>query len=120
MTRVRRTFATQRNDDPHRLELFQFCATDFISDCPAYAKARPVAPSNAKRGDASAQGAAHSNWRRVFAAPLCLAAASSLGFIAAFLWGDIGRYLSGLGIGLPLIVIAWVAPSRLFSRTVPR
>jgi len=58
---------------------------------------------------------AHSNWLRVFAAPLGLAAASSLGFIAAFPWGDIGRYVCWLGIGLPLVVIAWVAPSRLFS-----
>ena len=58
--------------------------------------------------------------QRVFAAPSCLAAASSLGLIAAFLWGDIGRYVYWLGIGLPLIVIAWVVPSRLLSRTVPR
>jgi len=69
----------------------------------------------------SAPGAAHPNWLHVFAAPLCLAAASSVGFVAAFLWGDIGRYLCWVGIGLPLIVIAWLAASRLFSsRTVPR
>jgi hypothetical protein len=81
---------------------------------------RLLAPPNQKRGHVSAPGAAHSNWQRVFAAPLCLAAASGLGFIAAFLWGDIGRYVCWLGIGLPLIVIAWVVPSRLLSRTVPR
>jgi hypothetical protein len=63
---------------------------------------------------------AHSSGLRVFAAPLCLAAASSVGFIAAFLWGDIGRYLCWFGIGSPLVVIAWLAASRLSSRTVPR
>jgi hypothetical protein len=46
------------------------------------------------------------NWRRVFAIPICLAVASSLGFAAAFLFADVGRYLSWLGIGLPIIVIA--------------
>jgi len=67
----------------------------------------------------SAPAVANSNWLRVFAAPLCLAAASGVGFVAAFLWGDIGRYLCWLGIGSPLIVIAWLAAYRLFSRTVP-
>ena len=86
----------------------------------AHAQARPLASPNQKRVDVSAPGAAHSNWQRVFAVPLCLAAASGLGLIAAFLWGDIGRYVCWLGIGLPLIVIAWVVPSRLLSRTVPR
>jgi hypothetical protein len=47
------------------------------------------------------------NCRRVFAIPICLAAASNLGFAAAFLFADVGRYLSWLGIGLPIIVIAW-------------
>jgi len=45
---------------------------------------------------------------------------SSLGFVVAFLWGDIGRYLSWLGIGLPLIVVAWLGASRLLSHAVPR
>jgi hypothetical protein len=45
---------------------------------------------------------------------------SILGFIAAFLWEDIGRYVCWQVIGLPLIVIAWMVSSRLFSRTVPR
>jgi hypothetical protein len=41
--------------------------------------------------------------------PLCLAAASSLGFLAAFVSEGAGRYLCWLGIGLPLVVIAWFA-----------
>jgi hypothetical protein len=85
----------------------------------------------------SAPGAARSDWLRVFTAPSGLAAAgspgfqavldfkqswisSSLGFVVAFLWGDIGRYLSWLGIGLPLIVVAWLGASRLLSHAVPR
>jgi hypothetical protein len=39
--------------------------------------------------------------------------------MAAFLWGDIGRYLARLGICLPLIVIAWLAASRLICRGYP-
>jgi amino acid permease len=46
------------------------------------------------------------NWLRVFAIPICLAVASSFGFAAAFLFAEVGRYLSWLGIGLPIIVIA--------------
>ncbi len=46
------------------------------------------------------------NWLRVFAIPMYLAVASSLGFAAAFLFADVGRYLSWLGIGLPIIAIA--------------
>jgi hypothetical protein len=74
----------------------------------------------------SGPGAAHPNWLHVLAAPLSLAAASSVGFVAAFLWGDIGRYLCWFGIGLLLIVIVivivivWLAAFRLSSRTVPR
>jgi hypothetical protein len=44
------------------------------------------------------------------------AAASSFGFIAAFLWGDAGRYLSWLAIGLPIIVVGWLTASRLLVR----
>ena len=87
-------------------------------DRPAHAKAKPPASPSQKRGHVSAPGVAHSNWPRVFAAPLGLAAASSVGFTTAFLWGEIDRYLSRLGIGLPPIVMC-LAASLLFSRAVP-
>ena len=64
----------------------------------------------------SLPGMAKPDWWRVFAAPLCLAAVSSLGFVAAFLWNDIGRYLCWLGVGLPLVVIAWMAAAHMFAR----
>lgn len=54
----------------------------------------------------SALRAANPDWRRVFGLPLCLAAASSFGFIAAFIWPDVGRYLCWAGVGLPVIVVA--------------
>jgi hypothetical protein len=63
-----------------------------------------------------AKDAANSKRRRVFAAPLCLATASGLGFVAAFLWEDVGRILCWFGIGLPLIVIAWFATMRRGQR----
>jgi hypothetical protein len=98
-----------RDDAPDRQRISSL-------DCPAHAQARPLAPTNQKRGDVSAPGVANSNWLRVFAAPLYLAAASGVGFVTAFLWGDIGRYLCWLGVGLALIVIAWLA----VFRAVPR
>ncbi len=54
------------------------------------------------------------NWLSVFAIPLCLAVASSFGFAAAFLLGEVGHYLSWLGIGLPIIVIARAAAYGIF------
>jgi len=42
----------------------------------------------------------------VYGLPLCLAASGSLGFVAAFIWPDLGRYLCWAGLGLPVIVIA--------------
>jgi thiol:disulfide interchange protein len=53
---------------------------------------------------------------RVFGAPLCFAAASGAGFAAAFLFGEIGKYLSWLGIGLPLIAIAVAGIRRMLPR----
>jgi hypothetical protein len=54
----------------------------------------------------SAPRSANPDWRRVFGVPLCLAAASGLGLIAAFIWPDAGRYLCWAGSGLPVMVIA--------------
>ena len=47
---------------------------------------------------------------------MCLAAVSSLGFVAAFLWGEVGRYLCWLGVGLPVVVIAWMAAAHVLAR----
>jgi hypothetical protein len=44
---------------------------------------------------------------RVFAAPLAIAVISALGLVAAFAFGDIGRVLCWVGVGVPIAVIAW-------------
>jgi len=44
----------------------------------------------------------------VFGAPLGIAVVSCFGFIAAFLFGAAGQWLSWIGLGLPLVVIVWV------------
>jgi hypothetical protein len=45
--------------------------------------------------------------RRVFGPPLLLAAISAFGLIAAFAFGTAGHVLSWLGVGAPIIVVAW-------------
>jgi hypothetical protein len=54
--------------------------------------------------------------RRVFAAPLALAAVSAFGLLAAFAFGDIGRGLCWFGVGAPVAVIAWSALRRQAGR----
>jgi hypothetical protein len=61
------------------------------------------------RAAGEANRAAHPAWGRVFAVPIFLAAGSGIGFVAAFLWGDLGRAVCWLGVGLPLLVIAGFA-----------
>ena len=48
------------------------------------------------------------DWRGVFTVPLGIAIASWFGFAAAFLFGEIGQWLSWAGLGLPIAVIIWV------------
>jgi hypothetical protein len=55
-------------------------------------------------------------WLSVFAIPLGLAVAGSFGFAAAFLFGDVGRYLSWLGLGLPVIAIACAGVYGIFPQ----
>jgi hypothetical protein len=44
---------------------------------------------------------------KVFGPPLLLAAISLFGLVAAFAFGAAGHVLSWLGVGAPIIVVAW-------------
>ncbi|KWV58612.1 hypothetical protein AS156_34095 [Bradyrhizobium macuxiense] len=46
-------------------------------------------------------------WIAVFGAPIVLGVLSMVGLLAALLLGDVGRYLSWLMVGAPVLVIAW-------------
>ncbi|MCP3470306.1 hypothetical protein NLM33_08210 [Bradyrhizobium sp. CCGUVB1N3] len=46
-------------------------------------------------------------WLRVFVAPILIAAATSIGLLAALLWGEIGKYVAWVTVGLPVLVIPW-------------
>jgi hypothetical protein len=46
-------------------------------------------------------------WIRVFGAPILVAALTLLGLLAALLWGEIGRFVSWIAVGSPLLVILW-------------
>jgi hypothetical protein len=47
-------------------------------------------------------------WRSVFGAPLLIGFASMAGLLAALLFGEIGRYLSWLAVGSPILAVAWL------------
>ncbi len=53
-------------------------------------------------------------WIRVFGAPLLIALATSIGLLAALLWGDVGRYVAWVTVGFPVLVIfgVWLRRSR--------
>jgi hypothetical protein len=55
------------------------------------------------------------NWRAVFGAPLIVGFASLAGLLAALLLGEIGRCLSWLAVGSPVIVVAWLLARRRSS-----
>ncbi|WGS18184.1 MULTISPECIES: hypothetical protein [unclassified Bradyrhizobium] len=46
-------------------------------------------------------------WIAVFCVPIVLGLLSMAGLLAALLFGDVGRYLSWLAVGAPVLVIAW-------------
>ena len=48
------------------------------------------------------------HWIAVFGVPILLGVLSMAGLLAALLLGDVGRYLSWLTVGAPVLVIAWV------------
>jgi len=46
-------------------------------------------------------------WLRVFGAPIVIGVLSLIGLLSALLAGDLGRYFSWFGVGLPIAVAAW-------------
>ncbi|GLR84945.1 hypothetical protein [Bradyrhizobium iriomotense] len=46
-------------------------------------------------------------WIRVFGAPILIAVATSIGLLAALLWGEIGKYVAWVTVGCPVPVISW-------------
>lgn len=46
-------------------------------------------------------------WIAVFGPPILLGILSLAGLLAALLFGDLGRYLSWLSVGAPVLVIGW-------------
>jgi hypothetical protein len=46
-------------------------------------------------------------WLRVFAAPIVIGVLSLAGLLSALLAGDLGRYFSWFGVGLPIAIAAW-------------
>jgi hypothetical protein len=48
-----------------------------------------------------------SQWLKVFGAPIVIGALSLAGLLSALLAGDLGRYFSWFGVGLPIAVAAW-------------
>jgi len=53
-------------------------------------------------------------WIRVFGAPIVIAVLSLTGLLSALLFGDFGRYLSWIAVGLPVLVCmrAWLGLRR--------
>ncbi|OAE97352.1 hypothetical protein AYJ54_35210 [Bradyrhizobium centrolobii] len=51
-------------------------------------------------------------WIQVFGAPILIAVATSIGLLAALLWGDVGTYISWVTVGAPVLVTVgvWVRP----------
>jgi hypothetical protein len=88
---------------------FSFAQRILSLDCPAHAQARPLARSNQKHVDVSTPGAAHSNWQRVFAAPLRLPRQAVLDFKQYWIYCrvPVGRYRS-----LRVLVGHRLAPDR--------
>jgi uncharacterized BrkB/YihY/UPF0761 family membrane protein len=56
------------------------------------------------------------DWRHVFGAPLVIAAISGFGFVAAFLFGEAGQWLSWAALGSPIAVIVWVIVRKLSAQ----
>jgi hypothetical protein len=46
-------------------------------------------------------------WLRVFGAPIMVGVLSLAGLLSALLAGDLGRYFSWFGVGLPIAIAAW-------------
>lgn len=46
-------------------------------------------------------------WIRVFGAPILIGVLSMIGLLSALLAGDLGRYFSWFGVGLPIAVAVW-------------
>lgn len=46
-------------------------------------------------------------WLRVLGAPIVIGVLSLAGLMSALLAGDLGRYFSWFGVGLPIAVAAW-------------
>lgn len=46
-------------------------------------------------------------WLRVFGAPIIVGVLSLAGLLSALLAGDLGRYFSWFGVGLPIAIVAW-------------
>jgi hypothetical protein len=46
-------------------------------------------------------------WLRVFGAPIVIGVLSLTGLLSALLAGDLGRYFSWFGVGLPIAIAAW-------------
>ena len=44
---------------------------------------------------------------RIFGAPILIAVATSIGLLAALLWGEIGKYVAWVTVGFPVLVIPW-------------
>ena len=46
-------------------------------------------------------------WWRVFGAPIVIGVLSLAGLLSALLAGDLGRYFSWFGVGVPIAIAAW-------------
>lgn len=46
-------------------------------------------------------------WLRVFGAPIMIGVLALAGLLSALLAGDIGRYFSWFGVGVPVVVAAF-------------
>jgi hypothetical protein len=46
-------------------------------------------------------------WLRVYGAPIVIGVLSLAGLLSALLAGDLGRYFSWFGVGLPIAIAAW-------------
>jgi hypothetical protein len=46
-------------------------------------------------------------WWRVFGAPILIGVLALFGLLSALLAGDLGRYVSWFGVGLPIAIVAW-------------
>ena len=46
-------------------------------------------------------------WLRVIGAPIVIGVLSLTGLLSALLAGDLGRYFSWFGVGLPVAIAVW-------------